>query len=118
MKRASKGYNGVDIPLFPTMLVQGPILQGKGSTVPETEVPQPSSPSQTHDADKAASTKVDVRLGGTATIVSSLDAGQGSGNIDTTPSMPYDSPLLGGHTPGSDEGRMQQNKLMDLVTKL
>ncbi|GJY47840.1 hypothetical protein Tco_0437796 [Tanacetum coccineum] len=32
--------------------------------------------------------------------------------------MPHDSPLPGGHTPGSDEGRMQQNELMDLVTKL
>ncbi|GJY76232.1 hypothetical protein Tco_0481348 [Tanacetum coccineum] len=32
--------------------------------------------------------------------------------------MHHDSPLLGGHTPGSDEGRMQQNELMDLVTKL
>ncbi|GJY16791.1 hypothetical protein Tco_0387213, partial [Tanacetum coccineum] len=34
------------------------------------------------------------------------------------PTPPHDSPLPGGHTPGSDEGRMQQNKLMDLVTKL
>ncbi|GJX72541.1 hypothetical protein Tco_0309712 [Tanacetum coccineum] len=75
MKRASKGYTGVDIPLFPTMLVQGPILQGEGSTVQEAEVPQPSSPSQTHDADEATSIRVDVRLGGAFTIVSSLDAG-------------------------------------------
>ncbi|GKB78703.1 hypothetical protein Tco_0945598, partial [Tanacetum coccineum] len=29
----SKGYNGVDIPLFPTMLVHGPNFQGEGSTV-------------------------------------------------------------------------------------
>ncbi|GJU40829.1 hypothetical protein Tco_1193786 [Tanacetum coccineum] len=61
----------------------------------ETKVPQPSSPSQTHDADEVASTRVDVRLRGAATTVSSLDAGQGSGNIDKTPSMPYDSPLPG-----------------------
>ncbi|GJT60163.1 hypothetical protein Tco_1003696 [Tanacetum coccineum] len=128
------------------MLVQGPILQGEGSTVPveshhipssaptnsqpplssplrttlrqETKVPRPSSPSQTHDADEVASIRVDVRLRGAATTVSSLDAGQGSGNIDKTPSMPHDSPLPSGHTPGSDEGRMQQNELMDLVTKL
>ncbi|GJW86195.1 hypothetical protein Tco_0161535 [Tanacetum coccineum] len=33
MRRASKGYTRVDIPLFPTMLVQGPNLQGQGSTV-------------------------------------------------------------------------------------
>nr|GFB11837.1 hypothetical protein [Tanacetum cinerariifolium] len=27
IRRAFKGYSGVDVPLFPTMLVQGPILQ-------------------------------------------------------------------------------------------
>ncbi|GJQ96166.1 hypothetical protein Tco_0007305 [Tanacetum coccineum] len=32
--------------------------------------------------------------------------------------MPYDLPLPRVHTLGSDEGRMQQNELMDLVTKL
>ncbi|GKB00136.1 hypothetical protein Tco_0828129 [Tanacetum coccineum] len=59
MKRASKGYTRVDTPLFQTMLVQ---------------VPQPSSPTQTHVADEAASTGVDVRHGGATTNVSSLDA--------------------------------------------
>ncbi|GJR72812.1 hypothetical protein Tco_0085177 [Tanacetum coccineum] len=34
MKRASKGYTGVDTPLFQTMLVQGQILQGEGLTIP------------------------------------------------------------------------------------
>ncbi|GKE73705.1 hypothetical protein Tco_1535746, partial [Tanacetum coccineum] len=34
------------------------------------------------------------------------------------PTPPHDSPLPGGHTPGSDEGRMQQTELMDLVIKL
>ncbi|GKF87061.1 hypothetical protein Tco_0257938, partial [Tanacetum coccineum] len=32
--------------------------------------------------------------------------------------MPHDSPFPGSHTLGSDEGRMQHNELMDLVTKL
>ncbi|GKD33519.1 hypothetical protein Tco_1249028, partial [Tanacetum coccineum] len=61
---------------------------------------------------------VDVRHGWAATTVTSLDAGHGSGNIDKTPSMPYDSPLLRVHTLRSDEGRMEHNELMDLVTKL
>ncbi|GJR49171.1 hypothetical protein Tco_1317274 [Tanacetum coccineum] len=106
MRRASKGYTGVDIPLFPTMLVQGPIFQGEGSTVPveshhtptgapstsqphlsptlrssirqETKVPQPSSPPHTNVADEAASTHVDVIHGGATTTITSLDAGQGS----------------------------------------
>ncbi|GJY36866.1 hypothetical protein Tco_0422244 [Tanacetum coccineum] len=146
MRRASKGYTGVDIPLFPTMLVQGPVVQGEGSTHPveshhtptsapptsqppisstsrrltrqESMVPQPRSPTQTNVADEAASTGVDVRLGGATTTVTGLEAGQGSGNIDKNPTMPYDSPLPRVHTLGSDEGRMQHNELMDLVTKL
>nr|GEW11558.1 RNA-directed DNA polymerase, eukaryota [Tanacetum cinerariifolium] len=67
---------------------------------------------------EAASTGVDVRHGGAATTVTSLDAGQGSGNNDKTPFMPYDSPLLRVNTLRSDEERMQHNELMDLVTKL
>ncbi|GJU09449.1 hypothetical protein Tco_1131845 [Tanacetum coccineum] len=128
------------------LMGNGPIYQGKGSIVPveshhtptvapstspphisptlrspirqETEVPQLSSPPHTNVADEAASISVDVRHGGAATTVTSLDTGQGSGNINKTPSMPYDSPLPRGHTLGSDEGRMQHHKLMDLVTKL
>ncbi|GKA49375.1 hypothetical protein Tco_0742448 [Tanacetum coccineum] len=61
MRRVFKGYTGVDIPLFSSMLVQG-LIQ--------------------------------------------------------VPTLPYDSPLPGGHTPGSDEGRIQHTKLMDLVIKL
>ncbi|GKE89620.1 hypothetical protein Tco_1567095, partial [Tanacetum coccineum] len=84
----------------------------------ETEVPQLSSPPHTNVADEAASIGVDVRHGGAATTVTSLDARQGSSNINKTPSMPHDSPLPRDHTLGSDEGRMKQNELMDLVTKL
>ncbi|GKC65055.1 hypothetical protein Tco_1097653 [Tanacetum coccineum] len=126
MRRASKGYTGVDIPMFPTMIFQGPVILGEGSIVPieshhtptgapstsqppisspskiptreESKVPQPRSPTHTPAVDEAAST--------------------GSGNIDKTPSIPYDSPLPRVHTLGSDEGRMQHNELMDLVIKL
>ncbi|GKE74655.1 hypothetical protein Tco_1536696, partial [Tanacetum coccineum] len=139
MKRASKGYTGVDVPLFPTMLVQGPILQGEGSTVPveshhtpsgalttsqpplsspsriptrqETEVPHPSSPTYTNVADEAAFTSVDVVHEGVATTVSIIDAGKYSGNIPKSPTMPHDSPLPGGHTPGSDEGVKNEDQL-------
>nr|GEY14119.1 retrovirus-related Pol polyprotein from transposon TNT 1-94 [Tanacetum cinerariifolium] len=131
---ASKGYTEVDISLFLTMLVQGPILQGEGLTVPveshhtpsgapttlqpplsspsriptrqEIEVPQPSSPTHINVVDEVASIGADVRHGGAATIVSSLDAGHGSGNIDKTPSMPHDLPLLRVHTLGN----LQQTK--------
>nr|GEW06496.1 hypothetical protein [Tanacetum cinerariifolium] len=146
MRRASKGYFAVDVLLFQTMLVQGLILQGEGSTVPveshhtpldapttsqpqllspsriptrqETEVPQPSSPTHTHVADEAASTGVDVRNGEAATTVSSLDTGCGISNIDKTPFMPQDLPLLRVNTLGSDGGSMTLNELTVLCIKL
>ncbi|GJY02849.1 hypothetical protein Tco_0361001 [Tanacetum coccineum] len=36
----------------------------------------------------------------------------------TTSSMPHDSPLSGGDTPGSDEGSKKLNELTELCTKL
>nr|GEW25030.1 reverse transcriptase domain-containing protein [Tanacetum cinerariifolium] len=139
-----KGYTRVDIPLFPVMIVQGLIFQDEGSTVPveshhtptgapstspphisspprssirqETEVPQPSSLTHTHVADEVGPTGVDIRHGRATTTVTSLDARQGSGNIDKTPSMPYDSPLPRVNTLGSDEGSMTLQELMVLVS--
>ncbi|GKC33160.1 hypothetical protein Tco_1040454, partial [Tanacetum coccineum] len=100
MRRASKGYTGVDIPLFPTMLVQGPNLQGQGSTVqsdshytttsaPSTSQPPTSSPSMqiTHVAEKAAT-------------------------------LSHDSPLPRVHSFRSDEGSLTLNELMVLCTTL
>ncbi|GJT11185.1 hypothetical protein Tco_0858227 [Tanacetum coccineum] len=104
MKKASKGYTGVDTPLFQTMLIQGQILQGEGQ--------------QSQLIDEAASTGVDNRHGGAATTIYGLEVGQGSGNIHQTPTMPHDSPFPRVHTLRSDKGRMQPNELMELVTKL
>ncbi|GJR93566.1 hypothetical protein Tco_0265740 [Tanacetum coccineum] len=65
MKRASKGYTGVDTLLFQTMIVQGQALQGEGSTIPieshhtPTSAPStsqpptiPSSMQTTYDAEE------------------------------------------------------------------
>ncbi|GJW84061.1 hypothetical protein Tco_0157206 [Tanacetum coccineum] len=91
MRRVSKGYTGVDIPLFSSMLVQGPIQQGEGSIVPVESHHTPITTPSTSQQPLSSPSKV--------------------------PTPPYDSYLLGGHTPGSDEGRMQQTELMDLVIK-
>nr|GEV82122.1 hypothetical protein [Tanacetum cinerariifolium] len=37
--------------------------------------------------------------------------------MDFVPPTPHDSPLLGGHTPGSDEGRPNINELMNICNK-
>ncbi|GJU71874.1 hypothetical protein Tco_1263279, partial [Tanacetum coccineum] len=116
MRRASKGYTGVGIPLFPTMLVQGLILQGKGSRVlveshhtpsgapttsqpplsspsriptrQETEVSQPSSPTHTNVADEVAFTSMDVGKG-SRVLVESHHTPSGA---PTTSQPPLSSP--------------------------
>ncbi|GKB88815.1 hypothetical protein Tco_0961087 [Tanacetum coccineum] len=92
------------------------------SNLPTTEIFEQlalmGSPPHTNVADEVASTGVDIRYGGAATTVTGLEVGQGSGNIDKTSTMPHDLPLPKVHTLRSDEGRMQHNELMDLVTKL
>ncbi|GJV78392.1 hypothetical protein Tco_1509976 [Tanacetum coccineum] len=139
MKRASRGYSGVDFPLFPTMITtpesspsritSSPSLSPQTYQSPQSsplrditrqdaEIPQSQFPTQTQVADEAAFTSVDVDAGGAATTDIGLEAGQGSGTMHKTPTRPHDSPLLRVHTLGSDEGSLQQNELMDLVTKL
>ncbi|GKF19282.1 hypothetical protein Tco_0067920 [Tanacetum coccineum] len=68
MKKDSKCYTGENIPLFPAMIVQGPVVQDEGLTH------LVESPTQTLVADEAASTGVDVRYGGATTTVTGLEA--------------------------------------------
>ncbi|GJR52537.1 hypothetical protein Tco_1403058 [Tanacetum coccineum] len=84
----------------------------------ESVVPQPRSPTQTPVANEVASTGVDVRYGGVTTTVTGLEAGQGSGNINKTPTMSQDLHLLRVNTLGSDEGSMTLQELMVLCTTL
>ncbi|GJV41901.1 putative ribonuclease H-like domain-containing protein [Tanacetum coccineum] len=98
---------------------QPPISPTSRSTIrQESIVPQPRSPTQTHVADEAASTGVDVKYGGVATNVTGLEAGQGSGKIDKTPTMSQDSPLPRVNILGSDEGSLTLQELMVLCTTL
>ncbi|GJW77920.1 hypothetical protein Tco_0139602 [Tanacetum coccineum] len=120
----------------------GPVVQGEGSTHPveshhiptsapstlkppisptsrrttrqESVVPQPRSPTQSPVANKVASTGVDVRYGGATTTITGLEAGQDNGNIDKTPTMPHDSPLL--RKVESLDTDLQQTKLTYGVT--
>ncbi|GJU23714.1 retrotransposon protein, putative, ty1-copia subclass [Tanacetum coccineum] len=67
------------------MLVQGPIQQGEGSTVPVESHHTPITTPSTSQPPLSSPSRV--------------------------PTPPHDSPLLGGHTPGSDEGSMTLNEL-------
>ncbi|GJU70985.1 putative ribonuclease H-like domain-containing protein [Tanacetum coccineum] len=92
------------------------------SSLPTTEIFEQlslmGSPTQSPIADEAAFIGVDVRYGGATTTITSLEAGHDSGNIDMTPTMPHDSPLLRVNTLGSDEGSMTLQELMVFCTTL
>ncbi|GKB42692.1 hypothetical protein Tco_0887634 [Tanacetum coccineum] len=90
---------------------------GKVKTVSEASI-RKHLKLEDSDVDEAASTSVDVRLGRATTTVTSLEARQGSGNIDKTLTMPHDSPLPRVNTLRSDEGGMKLQELMVLCTKL
>ncbi|GJT02833.1 hypothetical protein Tco_0824002 [Tanacetum coccineum] len=97
MKRASKGYSGVNTPLFQTMLVQD---QGEGPTIPVVSHHTPTSGPSTSQPPSTPP------------------------SIQTTPvaeeaaPMPHDSPLPRVHSLGSDEGSLSLNELMVLCTSL
>ncbi|GKG10279.1 hypothetical protein Tco_0339025, partial [Tanacetum coccineum] len=104
MKRASKGYTGENIPLFPAIIIQGPIVQGEGSTHPESVVPQPRSPTQTPVPDETIHKERGDSVERAATTATSLDAEQGSGNINRTqstaiPNDPFPQGIGSGGSP-------------------
>ncbi|GJV46296.1 hypothetical protein Tco_1430832 [Tanacetum coccineum] len=82
--------------------------------------------------DEVVFKEYDDRVVRATTTAASLDAAQASGNTpesdeerleqddltDFVPPTPYDSPLSGGHTPGSDKGRPNINELMAICTNL
>nr|GEY03774.1 xylulose kinase-1 [Tanacetum cinerariifolium] len=93
-------------------------INGKVKVVTEASVKRHLKLEDSEVADEAASIGVDIRRGGATTTVTSLDVGQGSGNIDKTLSMPYDLPLLRVNTLGIDEGSMTLQELTILCTIL
>ncbi|GJU88538.1 putative ribonuclease H-like domain-containing protein [Tanacetum coccineum] len=97
MKRPTKGYSGVETPLFASMLVQP---QGEASSTSISRI----SSSSYHSSEPSPST----------TETQHFQPSSAEENILT----PYDSPLYSVHSHGSDEDRLQLNELMDFVTKL
>ncbi|GKC23535.1 putative ribonuclease H-like domain-containing protein [Tanacetum coccineum] len=93
MKRATKGYSGVDIPLFPTML-----------TTPESSpsriTSSPSLSPQTHPS------------------TSQPPSNQTTPVTEEAAPMPYKLPLQSVHSLGRDEGSLSLNELTDLCTSL
>ncbi|GJT92503.1 putative ribonuclease H-like domain-containing protein [Tanacetum coccineum] len=99
-RRATKGYSGVITPLFDTMLVP-----------PQGEAPS-TSPSRISSSLSLPSYHT------TSSTPTTPPSTQYPHEVEEPTTMPHDSPILGGHTPGSDEGRIQHDDLTDLLTKL
>ncbi|GJU94356.1 hypothetical protein Tco_1319112 [Tanacetum coccineum] len=97
MKRASKGYSGVDIPLFPTML-----------TTPESSpsriTSSPSLSPQTHPS--------------TSQPPSTPQSNQTTPVTEEAAPMPHESPLQSVYSLRRDEGSLSLNELTDLCTSL
>ncbi|GJW07157.1 hypothetical protein Tco_1569580 [Tanacetum coccineum] len=87
-------------PLFDTMLVQ-----------PQDEAPS-TSPSRITSSPSLSSHHTPPSTPNTPPSF------QTTHEAEETATMPHDSPLPGGHTPRSDEGRLKHDELMELVTKL
>ncbi|GJT24142.1 hypothetical protein Tco_0894079 [Tanacetum coccineum] len=100
MRRASKGYSRVVIPLFDTMLFQP---QGEAPSTSPSRITSSPSLSSHHTTSSTPTTPPSIQI---------------TYEAEETATMPHDSPLPRGHTPGSDEGRMQHTELMELITKL
>ncbi|GJR93800.1 putative ribonuclease H-like domain-containing protein [Tanacetum coccineum] len=97
IRRPTQGYSGVITPLFDTMLIQP---QGEAPSTSPSRVT--SSPSH-HTPSSSPTTSPSI---------------QTHHETEEHVPTPHDSPLHCVHSHGSDEGRLQQSDLTDLVTKL
>ncbi|GJZ02262.1 hypothetical protein Tco_0520223 [Tanacetum coccineum] len=97
MKRISKGYSGVDIPLFPTML-----------TAPESSpsriTSSPSLSPQTHPSTSQQPP--------TPPFMQTIH------DEEEPATLPHESPLQSVHSLGRDEGSVSLNELTDICTSI
>ncbi|GJX33231.1 hypothetical protein Tco_0243086 [Tanacetum coccineum] len=100
MRIASKGYSRVVTQLFDTMPVQP---QGEAPSTSPSRITSSPSLSSHHTPPSTPNTPPSF---------------QTTHEAEETATMPHDSPLPGGHTPGSDKGRLKHDELIELVTKL
>ncbi|GJV36246.1 hypothetical protein Tco_1408723 [Tanacetum coccineum] len=137
MRRQGKEFSGTVTPLFATMLIQSQAVEGEGSGHPiePQHTPTTASPSHVEPipissgpttlvADETIHEERGDSVEMVATTVTSLDAEQGSGNINRTESTaitndPFPQGIGSGvNTLGSGEDSMKLQELMDMCTKL
>nr|GEX98389.1 hypothetical protein [Tanacetum cinerariifolium] len=134
MARKRINFSGKVTPLFDSMLVQNQAPEGKCSAIPTEPQPTPSTsqpnilatqtaplqtathPTVSYELQIEAHIKSsDPPLSTSHTVKSGEDRMEQETDLtDFVPPTPYDSPLSGGHTPGSDEGMVETstNKIL------
>ncbi|GJT70679.1 hypothetical protein Tco_1029965 [Tanacetum coccineum] len=112
MKRPTKAFSGQEVALFPSMLA---VTTPSTSPSRITSSPSPSpEPSHSPEHSPAAPTQPSPTQP-SPTQPSPTHQSPGAEHHFPTP---HDSPLHAVHSHGSDEGSLQLNELMNLVTKL
>ncbi|GKC66503.1 hypothetical protein Tco_1099101, partial [Tanacetum coccineum] len=117
-----RGFSGEHIPLFDSMLIHDQPGQGEGPTLTvesqHTPIASPTT-SQPTTSQPMSSQEQPSQVPTTEPIITTSSPPLYETTIPhTTSSMPHDSPLSGGDTPGSDEGSKKLNELTELYTKL
>ncbi|GJS07666.1 hypothetical protein Tco_0364462 [Tanacetum coccineum] len=117
-----RGFSGEHIPLFDSMLIHDQPGQGEGPTLTvesqHTPIASPTT-SQPTTSQPMSSQEQPSQVPTTEPIITTSSPPLYETTIPhTTSSMPHDSPLSGGDTPGSDEGSKKLNELTELCTKL
>ncbi|GKB69228.1 hypothetical protein Tco_0930640, partial [Tanacetum coccineum] len=68
----SKGYTGEDIPLFPAMIVQGPVVQGERSTHPVESHHTPTSAPSTSQPQNSPTSRRTTRQESASVAISTV----------------------------------------------
>ncbi|GJV96411.1 hypothetical protein Tco_1547988 [Tanacetum coccineum] len=119
MKRPTKGFSGQEVALFPTMLdVTEPSTSPSRITSSPSPSPEPS-PSHSPEHSPAAPTQPSpTQPSPTQPSPTQPSPTHQSPGAEHHFPTPYDSPIYVVHSHRSDEGSLQLNELMNLVTKL
>ncbi|GKA65167.1 hypothetical protein Tco_0764874, partial [Tanacetum coccineum] len=121
MKRPTKGFSGQEVALFPTMLaVPAPSTSPSRITSSPTPSPSPEpTPAHTPSPTQPSPTQPSpTQPSPTQPSPTQPSPPHPSPDAEHQVPTPHDSPLHAVHSHGSDEGSLQLQELMNLVTTL
>ncbi|GKD84657.1 hypothetical protein Tco_1355811 [Tanacetum coccineum] len=119
MKRPIKAFLGQEVALFPTMLdVTAPSTSPSRITSSPSPSPEPSPFHSPEPSPVPSPTPEHITVAPSQPSPTHPSPTQPSPGAEHHLPTPNESPIHAVHSHGSDEGRLQLNELMNLVTKL